>query len=257
MDAFTEQAAALYQAGMPLSAVASEMKTSSGYVSRKLRAGGISPQHNTKNYWTPAEDAVLRENYGVCLEILSTLITTRTVSAIKNRISSLGLVPLDKKKKLWTDSDYAYIEENVVLTDYALAKELGVTGSSVKAARGRLGQVKKYLCRVCGAQLSQQGEFCKEHAQVGRQMRSYSSKAMVKGREFSLTEDETFKLLTSNCTYCGGEGYGIDRIDSSKGYVQGNVTACCTRCNIMKNDMTVKDFEAHIQRVATHIKEKS
>lgn len=35
---------------------------------------------------------------------------------------------------------------------------------------------------------------------------------------------------------------GIDRIDSSKGYVKGNVVPCCKFCNMAKMDMSVEEF---------------
>jgi hypothetical protein len=44
------------------------------------------------------------------------------------------------------------------------------------------------------------------------------------------------------CHYCGGalpvDGHGMDRIDSTIGYVLGNLRPCCTRCNQAKNNMT-------------------
>jgi hypothetical protein len=35
----------------------------------------------------------------------------------------------------------------------------------------------------------------------------------------------------------------LDRVDSSKGYVVGNVAVICLRCNMRKNDSTVEDLE--------------
>jgi hypothetical protein len=45
---------------------------------------------------------------------------------------------------------------------------------------------------------------------------------------------------------------GIDRIDSSKGYVPGNVVPCCTVCNIMKLDHSHAGFIAHIEHILAH-----
>ena len=258
MDAFTTQAAELYQSGKSLGEVADAMKTSRGYVSRKLRAAGVPPQYNTKNLWTADEDAILTANFMLMDDELSGLIGTRSKSAVANRRKTLGLEKYpDRIPKQWTDDDFKFIEANADKTSYELSKHFGVHESSVACIRSRKGVYKKYSCRVCGLGISQQGEFCRGHRHVGRQMRSYTSKAMVKGREFALSTDDTYKLLTSSCTYCGGPGYGIDRIDSTKGYIEGNVTPCCSRCNVMKNDMTVAEFEAHIQRIAAHLKEKS
>lgn len=54
---------------------------------------------------------------------------------------------------------------------------------------------------------------------------------------------ETFERLVINaaCHYCEGilpeAGYGLDRMDSSQGYVSGNVVPCCTLCNCFKREM--------------------
>lgn len=76
--------------------------------------------------------------------------------------------------------------------------------------------------------------------------------------------DEFIKISKSRCNYCGleksnilkdriGNFYlkynGIDRINSSKGYMKNNSVACCKYCNIAKNTMTVKEFISFIKRV--------
>jgi len=65
---------------------------------------------------------------------------------------------------------------------------------------------------------------------------------------------EYMKLVSSNkCHYCENrlpkQGAGIDRIDSSKGYVSGNCLPCCTSCNHMKNDMDYYEFLEHVEKV--------
>ena len=57
--------------------------------------------------------------------------------------------------------------------------------------------------------------------------------------EMSLTFEQYADLLSGNCcTYCHGPlpeaGAGLDRLDSSKGYIPGNCTACCRLCNTKK-----------------------
>lgn len=42
---------------------------------------------------------------------------------------------------------------------------------------------------------------------------------------------------------------GVDRIDSSKGYVHGNVIPCCKYCNVAKSDFEANDFLAWAERV--------
>ena len=42
---------------------------------------------------------------------------------------------------------------------------------------------------------------------------------------------------------------GIDRIDSQKGYIKGNVVSCCKKCNTAKNTMTTEEFKQWIKKV--------
>ena len=35
----------------------------------------------------------------------------------------------------------------------------------------------------------------------------------------------------------------IDRLDNSKGYIDGNVVLCCAAVNIMKNDLELTEFK--------------
>jgi len=94
---------------------------------------------------------------------------------------------------------------------------------------------------------------------------SYKQNAKNRNREFSISKD-VFRVLTKlPCSYCKAEpstvsyqggsktskyasergAYtynGLDRMDSDKGYVLGNVTPCCKICNRAKNSMHWVDF---------------
>lgn len=69
-------------------------------------------------------------------------------------------------------------------------------------------------------------------------------KTHVKHRklECSLTVPEYAEIIKSNCYYCGcnifnsSYGYGLDRIDNSKGYEINNVLPCCGECNKLRMD---------------------
>jgi len=91
----------------------------------------------------------------------------------------------------------------------------------------------------------------------------------VRGHEFDLTKEQVRQLVLQPCHYCGeppaqkqkiGQyGYnggflynGIDRIDSSQGYVLGNVVSCCKRCNWAKNSMSVDEFKSWVLQVYEH-----
>lgn len=71
---------------------------------------------------------------------------------------------------------------------------------------------------------------------------------------FDLTEQQMYDLLHSPCTYCGCKNCnGIDRIDSSKGYILGNVTPCCAMCNKMKSNYSLEVFKSHICKIYKYL----
>lgn len=87
----------------------------------------------------------------------------------------------------------------------------------------------------------------------------YKGGARRKGRRFSVTFNEFIKLWGKPCTYCGDpiETIGVDRIDSSLGYVKRNIQPCCKKCNWAKRNFPGIVFIEHCVRVATHQREIS
>lgn len=74
-------------------------------------------------------------------------------------------------------------------------------------------------------------------------------------KEYNLTLDYIKQLLLDQDYkdyYTGSipenyEEYSIDRIDSSKGYVEGNVVITTNKINLMKNDMSTEEFKNQIK----------
>lgn len=93
----------------------------------------------------------------------------------------------------------------------------------------------------------------------------YKISAKKRGFDMSLSDSEFKRLFSSNCFYCGivpsqvatvGKSIliynGIDRLNSSVGYVIGNVEACCKNCNLRKGKLTSEEFKAWIVKVFTN-----
>jgi hypothetical protein len=97
----------------------------------------------------------------------------------------------------------------------------------------------------------------------------YKSTAKRYNRIFNLSFDEFTDIIQKPCVYCGlppsnirfnegrskNEKYpysGIDRIDSSIGYVMGNVVSCCWDCNRNKGGLSKEQFLAWVERVYNH-----
>ena len=97
---------------------------------------------------------------------------------------------------------------------------------------------------------------------------SYKDRARKKKQGFTLTKEKFLSLVSDNCFYCGVDPLqkfnnphfrgefkynGIDRVDSSKGYIEGNCITSCGQCNMAKRDYTFKEFIKWIERVHKHI----
>lgn len=87
-----------------------------------------------------------------------------------------------------------------------------------------------------------------------------SNKTMLKrGLEsFLISYDEYYNYATNTCSYCGIEGEehapnGVDRVDSSKGYLPDNCVSCCWTCNKMKSEYSVDTFKNHIIKIYNKI----
>ena len=108
---------------------------------------------------------------------------------------------------------------------------------------------------------------------------AYKSEAKFRKIKFSLSIDETVKLLKGNCEYCDKkpanymnsrkngisskknnysalhyEEYnilynGIDRVNNLIGYTKENTVSCCMQCNTAKLTSTVEEFKEWIINV--------
>lgn len=125
----------------------------------------------------------------------------------------------------------------------------------------------KYLCKCdCGKLHSVQATYlnrglitrCGDCARrKGHRTQSelyrYKYDAERRGYEFSISKRYFKWLKQQTCHYCGSsDPNGIDRKDNSKGYIEGNVVACCEMCNRMKMDYGYEEFLRRIRRIAQY-----
>lgn len=81
-------------------------------------------------------------------------------------------------------------------------------------------------------------------------------KAEKRKKDWHLTHEQAFKLITSSCLYCGytpkwpTSRVGIDRVDNSIGYIEGNCVPCCFTCNSAKGTLSLQEFKNWVLRVA-------
>jgi len=93
----------------------------------------------------------------------------------------------------------------------------------------------------------------------------YKSCAVKRKKEFEINKDQFETIISNDCYICGkpnSENHqnGIDRIDNNLGYLFENCAACCTECNLMKNDYdleTVYSKMIDIYKIHYSVQEKS
>lgn len=78
----------------------------------------------------------------------------------------------------------------------------------------------------------------------------------MRGSVMPITFDEYRNLIESSCYLCGDSvisvsksGHGLDRIDSSLGYILSNCRPCCGVCNRMKRDLSIDEFITRIKKI--------
>lgn len=90
-----------------------------------------------------------------------------------------------------------------------------------------------------------------------------------KDRAFTISKDEVWSLSQKPCYYCGCAPsnlmkrsarrpafmwHGLDRMDSSIGYIQGNVVPACWPCNRAKGNLSTSQFISNANRIAEYTK---
>lgn len=121
----------------------------------------------------------------------------------------------------------------------------------------------KSSCRKCSNKMNKTYNVMSlSEAQISIVYSNYKSRAKSKNWEFLISKEEFTNLIHSNCHYCDLSpnkfrkdrvknlrvidtnefSNGIDRLDSSKGYIIDNVVACCEDCNKAKRNLSYTQF---------------
>jgi len=85
-------------------------------------------------------------------------------------------------------------------------------------------------------------------------VRSARQKCKKKSPDYDLTDQQIHDFMFGSCAYCGVEGtterrLGIDRVDSSAGYIKENCVSSCWTCNKIKSTMTIQELTTHLKKM--------
>lgn len=121
-------------------------------------------------------------------------------------------------------------------------------------------------CQSCNNKLiSANNRLAPGLALVRYTLHEYKKAASFRGYSWELSGEIFQDLIFGKCYFCGCEPNrmvenswdsilvnGIDRLDNSLGYQEGNVVTCCKDCNYAKRAMSAKEFINLCRRVTRH-----
>ncbi len=112
----------------------------------------------------------------------------------------------------------------------------------------------KDICKKCSTKIRQTEKLKRDWKVDAAKLlyKNIKSRCKRTGREFSIELEDI--IIPEKCPVFGFElkredkqtwmsAPSVDRIDSSKGYIKGNVTVVSRRANILKRDATVEELE--------------
>lgn len=69
------------------------------------------------------------------------------------------------------------------------------------------------------------------------------SRAIKRKLDCTINYEQYCKYISEPCFYCKNKlcekviaGCGLDRLDNSQGYIEGNIVSCCKICNMIKGN---------------------
>lgn len=124
------------------------------------------------------------------------------------------------------------------------------------------------IIKSCGCYKSERMQKEYGVATFNRLYQVFKEGAAKRSLAFDLPKELVRELIGSPCFYCGANPNqvyrrskkynqellynGLDRIDNGRGYVVGNVVACCWKCNRMKFSHSADEFKSIVSRIYNH-----
>ncbi len=105
-----------------------------------------------------------------------------------------------------------------------------------------------------------EAQFLKYHSNLHAKIVSLQHGAKLRNLEWNLSEDY-IKSLGNRCYWNGVEltfvpkkpnTWSLDRLDNSKGYIEGNVVPCCARINLARGAMDADEFRLMCKSISRY-----
>ena len=120
---------------------------------------------------------------------------------------------------------------------------------------------RKARCKACQREWNKKNNHRKRESQRKYakkpevRYKKYKASAESRGYEWNVSFEHFMTYWNLPCVHCGDpiETIGLDRVDSSLGYTEGNLEPCCSICNRLKSDSDTVDWYAHMEKIRKNI----
>ena len=239
-------------------------RTPTALKSRASEKGYASLQYGILSTWSDDDLTRLEETIQSTLSWaeVAEVFPTCTRCALRKRAKTEGishahftrLNPLSKWGRWMAEEDRVLRQDYVVGGFSAVAGRLKRTEDAI---RTRVAVLQLSAPR----RLSARGTPSRMWDRV---FRVYVKDADKRGYVWGLPYEDAVRLFQASCAYCGSpplnlskrQGQwedlwysGIDRVDNTSGYVQGNVLPCCKTCNYAKSSKSYDEWIGWIDRL--------
>jgi hypothetical protein len=141
------------------------------------------------------------------------------------------------------------LECNTKLPDDKHGKQQ-LCSNECRKARARESSKANYFTKR-GGSVGSYGKGTSEHERAMRcKINSISSSVEKRGHECTITWEDLSDVWTGYCAVSGvdladkAHTPSVDRVDSSKGYIVGNIQWITNRLNVIKRDATLEELES-------------
>jgi hypothetical protein len=144
-------------------------------------------------------------------------------------------------------------------------RKKAVLGLKVSAGSGAKTGHKKRQGTTRVAKLRTDSKERLRHRNIRSLFNDFKARAKKRNLPWNIPFEIYSALIIMDCYICGAppssrrwdslkfKHNGLDRIDSSEGYILGNVAPCCRTCNNAKRNLNIMEFIRHFKRAICNL----
>jgi len=236
--------------------MSNRMKDRTGQVYGQLRAIEVAGRRNGSIFWT-MECLDCGERREVRSEGMRAILRCKKCGFRKDRAG--------QRSGSLTVTDFSHSQDRKTYWNVVCdcGKRLTLPGNALSGKKAQ-----RYCGQSCPTKVLNDEQRIRR-----RRLISYKAGARSRDLTWELSDDEAWALMQSDCFWCEvpptNVTYwqedartqtatwpvnGIDRLDSKRGYEEGNCVPCCARCNQIKADLSSETFLTQIGVILRHQK---